>query len=100
MVDGGLDYMRCSAHGDEVCLSLYNDEPHEVQRDILEWGTFGKDGKEELMYVKIKDMETSHIKAVLEECNPSMVYRNCFEEELKRRLNNRSCPLEKDMWNV
>ena len=31
MVDGGLEYVRCSAHGDEVHLSLYDDEPHDIQ---------------------------------------------------------------------
>lgn len=87
MLDGGIDYIRCSANGDEVYLDLYDDEPHSVQREILAWGTYGKDGKQPFKRVAIKDMEASHIEAVLRECKPSVVYKNCMEQELKERAD-------------
>lgn len=85
MVDGGLDYCRRSNHGDEVDLCLYNDEPHSVQRDILRWGTYGKDGKSPLKLVPISEMETEHIMAVLKECAPAHVLRECMIKELETR---------------
>lgn len=61
MVDGGLAYQRSSANGDEVFLCVYDDDDHEIIREALEWGTYGKDGDQPLTFIKLKDMETSHI---------------------------------------
>lgn len=85
MVDGGLDYLRRSAHGDERDASAYDDAPHELQRVLLEWGTYGKGGKEALRYVPIREMSTAHIKAVLRNCSPTAVIKNCMEKELRHR---------------
>ena len=85
MVDGGNDYSRRSAHGDERDLCLYDDEPHEVQSEILDWGSYGKNGDEPLHRIQIKDMETEHIEAVLRECGPSKVRANCMKRELELR---------------
>ena len=82
MIDGGLSYIRCSTHEDQESLAKTDDEPHEVQRDVLKWGTYGIDGTEKLRHVKISEMEDGHIKAVLKECNPAEVYKNCMEKEL------------------
>jgi len=68
IVDGGLDYARRSANGDEIDLNVYSDEPHEVIREALTWGTYGKNGDQPLTYVKLKDMSSEHIRACLEEC--------------------------------
>ena len=87
MVDGGLDYLRRSTNPAEE-LSLYDDQSHEVQRQYLKWGSYGKDGKQPLRRIKIADMETSHIEAVLRECNPIGVIRNCMENELLFRNNS------------
>lgn len=85
MVDGGLSYERRSFNGDEVDLSLYDDQPHDVQRAVLRWGSYGKNGDEPLKRIAIRDMETEHIQAVLNGCNPADVFKNCMEEELKQR---------------
>lgn len=79
MIDGGLDYSRRSANGDEVVLNLYDDEPHNVQSRVLKWGTRG-------ISIAIADMSTDHINAVLAECTPWRVYRNCMRVELEIRL--------------
>ncbi len=86
MVDGGLDYLRRSGNGDEEDTSLFNDEPHEVQRAILSWGTYGLEGNSPLKWVAIKDMSTSHLKAALKPRHTSeSVTIACMEKELKER---------------
>lgn len=88
MVDGGLDYCRRSANGGGVDLTMTDEQPHSIQRDVLEWGTYGKDGKQPLSYISIGEMETEHIEAVLKtQPNIYAVYRNCMEKELEERKN-------------
>lgn len=86
MIDGGLSYVRSSAHDDQVSMALYdNDTPHSSQRLILEWGTYGINGDEGKSYIAVACMETAHILAVLEECNPAYVYAQCMIKELVER---------------
>ena len=65
MVDGGFEYLRRNAQDDYEELSRYDDEPFEVRRQIVAWGTRGKDGLQPLKYVVVAEMETEHIEAVL-----------------------------------
>ncbi len=105
-VDGGLQYQRRSAHGDEVCLCQYTDAPHDVKRRALEWGTNGKTGNDPLKYVAIADMSNDHLAAVILMANMmnenveeldgvvpvsgmrkiSELHVKCMEEELERRM--------------
>ena len=85
MVDGGFDYLRRSAHTDAKELSLYDDQPHSVQRETLVWGTYGLNGDQPLQYKTIASMETDHIEAVLVNCSPCLVIKNCMLQELKDR---------------
>ena len=85
MVDGGLSYIRRSANGDEIDMSLYNDQPHEVQRDVLTWGTYGIDGDQPLQYITIADMDTGHLEAVVEMGGVCPVRRKCMQKELEFR---------------
>jgi hypothetical protein len=68
MVDGGLDYLRRNVHEDAPYeeLSLYCNSDHEVIRECFKWGTRGKDGKQPLTWLVLKDMKTDHIEAILE----------------------------------
>jgi hypothetical protein len=84
-VDGGLGYLRRSCNGDEQDMSLYDDQPHSVQREMLTWGTYGKDDKNSLTYIPISCMDTSHIEAVLKDSKPAQVYRKCMEMEIQNR---------------
>ena len=88
MVDGGLDYCRRSCNGDEIDLCLYDDAPHEVQREILKWGSYGKDRQEPLHFIRIADMETDHLVSVLMECSPRSIIKSCMEKELLYREQN------------
>ena len=42
MIDGGNDYIRCSANGDEVFLTVYLEDSHDRVREVMKWGTRGK----------------------------------------------------------
>lgn len=66
MVDGGLDYLRRSAQGDEFDLSVCLDDEHEAVRVALEWGTRGPNGDQPFRMVKLCDMTDDHIQACLE----------------------------------
>ena len=85
MIDGGLDYHRRSANGDEESLCLYDNEPHETQARVLTWGSYGINGDQPIRWITIADMETDHLKAVLEQCTPRGVLKSCMIEELIRR---------------
>ena len=84
MVDGGLDYLRRIVHDDAPAeeLSVYSDAPHSVIREVFKWGTRGKDGKQPLKFVVLKDMTTDHIEAILETQNLPGYMRKIFLDEL------------------
>jgi len=84
MVDGGLEYVRRSAHGDEEDLCLYDDAPHIIQASVLEWGTYGINGDQPLKYVTIAEMDTAHIEAVLK-LNVNPTHKACMQHELLLR---------------
>ena len=85
MVDGGLAYVRTTLHDDQISLALYDDEPHEVQREVLKWGTRGVNGDQPLTFKPISEMDTAHIGNVIGMQNVSPVHRKCMAEELRRR---------------
>jgi len=58
-------------------------------REVMFWGTYGKNMDQPLKYVLLKDMSNSHIKAVLDNVKSiSERYRKEFENELKYRKEN------------
>lgn len=73
-VDGGLSYVRRgfeenSPNAKE--LSLYiPDAPYEEAVKFAAWGSYGKNGDEELHYIPICEMTTEHISAVLKNQKP------------------------------
>lgn len=85
MVDGGLSYLRRSVHEDQVDLSLYDDQPHEVQRDVLTWGTYGINGDQPLQYKAIADMDTGHLEAVVRMAGLCRIRKSCMLKELELR---------------
>jgi len=86
MVDGGLDYLRRSAHGDEVDMSIESSDNHEHNRVHFKWGTYGKDGKGPFQRKALSDLTTNHIKAILKtQPQISDEIRSFFEAELKHR---------------
>jgi len=88
MVDGGCDYLRRyvveEAPAEE--LSVYSDDPHEVVREAMHWGTRGVNGDQPLKYIPLKEMTTDHIQACLD-TQPRMHphFRTAMENELDFR---------------
>jgi len=88
MVDGGLEYLRRNVHDDAPYeeLSVYTDAPHTEIREAFRWGTRGKDGKQPLKYVPLKDLTTEHINAILDTQSHIADYvRKIFIDELSFR---------------
>ena len=90
MVDGGLDYGRRNQHDSApyIEMSLYDDEPHSVQREILKWGTYGINGDQPLKFVTIAEMDTAHLEAVVKIPGIRPEFRNCMEDEIGQREMN------------
>ena len=89
MVDGGNAYLRRNVHDDYPYeeMSLYKDASIETLREYFVWGTRGKDGKQPLSWVKLKDMSSSHIEAILDtQMAISDTVRELFYRELDYRL--------------
>jgi len=84
-VDGGLDYLRRLGPFDYEELSLTTEDDFSKVREVITWGTRGKDGKQPLSYIKVKDMELSHIQSVLDLQYTSDNMRFVLESELNFR---------------
>lgn len=91
MVDGGLDYQRFNVvdQAPHENLSVVDDGLHTTRREHLCWGkNYDKDMNRlsETQWIPIMDMDTDHIKAVLENIkNLSPFYKEVFENELEYR---------------
>lgn len=88
MVDGGLDYTRRNVYDDAPYqeLSVYLTDGHDKVREVVKWGTYGKDGNQPLSYILLKDMSTEHIQACLDNVKTMHpAYKESFKEELKLR---------------
>lgn len=89
MIDGGLDYVRCSAHDDQVFVGVHLEDGHEAVREALTWGTFGKNGDQPLRHVTLSEMSDAHIQACLD--TQTRMYpqiRTAMENELQYRKEN------------
>ena len=68
VVDGGLDYQRRSVNKNapEIDLSVTEEHPHLLARELVTWGTYGKQQDQPLYYIAVAVMETEHLQAVLD----------------------------------
>ena len=84
--DGGINYIKRSVNKIPYTdLSLYSTDSFEKLRGGMEWGTFGKDGDEELKYKSISNMSSNHIKAILLNCKVADYMKELFEKEIAFR---------------
>ncbi len=86
MRDGGQDYIRCSLNiekPEELSLTLEDD--HDKVREVVTWGTYGINGDQPLTYLKVSEMETAHIVAVLDIAGIAPWRIQVLETELKLR---------------
>jgi hypothetical protein len=87
MVDGGCDYLRRSSNVIPAeDMTVWSDDPHEMIREAMHWGTRGVDGKQPLRYVSLKDMTTDHIEACLNtQQHMHLSFRKAMQDELEYR---------------
>jgi len=88
MVDGGKDYLRRNVNKEpyeELSIPIKDATFGECRKHIT-WGTRGKNGDQPLKFKPIKDLDTDHIKVILEnQTQISDMYRDLFERELTLR---------------
>lgn len=89
-VDGGKDYLkRGFIIPDFEETSVYNTDDIGIIREVFTWGTYGKDGKQELRYILLKDMDIEHIEAILETQTRLPEYvKNIFKKEIEFKKDN------------
>ena len=87
-IDGGHVYLRrigsLAFCGD---LSVTTKDDFELVRDAFTWGTYGKDGKQSRTEVKLQDMTSEHIQAILstQQHIKDSVVEQLFKQELLYR---------------
>ena len=90
MLDGGWDYVRRSVNGDEKLLTVWSDDSHEVIREVVTWGTYGREGDQLITHVKIADMYDDHLQACLDtqEATMRLALYKVMQDELECRNEN------------
>lgn len=93
MVDGGNEYRRRNLHDDApyIEMSVYFDDPFEQVREVLCWGTYGKNGDQPRQWVPLCKMSDAHINAILntqKHISPELY--KLFETELEWRQNGQA----------
>jgi hypothetical protein len=95
MVDGGNDYLRRNIYIDHPHIenSLYSDAPFEEIRQAFLRGGRGKDGKQPLTWVALKDMSDEWLEAALQynlERGMGLSFANMMyvAEQDYRKVNN------------
>ena len=84
--DGGVEYLRRSVNVIPwEDLSLYSDDPFEILRENITWGTYGKNGNEPLHYKSVSNMSTNHINAIFSQYRLADYLKEVFEKEISYR---------------
>ena len=88
-VDGGLEYSRVGCpNGSQYKyepLFLYENDDFDLIKENLVWGTYGKDGKQPLKWVKFTECEDEHLKAILKIHIPDL-YKKVINAILEERV--------------
>ena len=91
MLDGGLDYCRCTVNGDEDFIVLTDEDAFEDVRLVFGRFSRGKMLDEKPRYVPLCDMTDDHLKAVIEYCETTRgagTYLDLYKRELEYRTEN------------
>ena len=62
-VDGGQCYLKRSGKYEETSVTTHSSI--EEIREAFMWGSYGKNGDEPLKLIKLKDLEDSHLLAII-----------------------------------
>ena len=97
--DGGLSYLKRSVNKETYeDLSLYSTDSFEILRENITWGTFGKNGDEELHYKSISNMSSNHIKSILSQYKLADYLKELFEKEMAYRNECETKGLVETVW--
>lgn len=88
LLDGGLEYVRASGHGDEELIEVYSDEPFEKVRQYCYRNGYGKDMKGPFQTTFLKDMTDEHLNALLTYCLPINQFLPLYKMEIEYRKEN------------
>ena len=90
MIDGGLDYVRYAGPKDALpeMMQVYANDPHSKIREGCFWGTYNKKKSSPLQYKALKDLSTSHIKAILNTQTLPLWRIKIFNTELLHRSSS------------
>ena len=87
--DGGNEYFHRSVNIIPAeDLSLYSDAPFEQLREVITRGSRGKDMKQPLTYIKLKDIDDEYLDALIdyeEELRPNNKYLTFYKQEKEFR---------------
>ena len=84
--DGSLSYLKRSVNKEPYeDLSLYSDDPFEILRENITWGTFGKNRNEPLHYKSVSNMSSNHINSILSQYKLEDYLKELFEKEMAYR---------------
>jgi len=91
MVDGGLSYGRYGAKDLDklIVYNYYADDPFDLVRCYATRGSRGKDGKQPLKWIPLKDMDDDYLEAVLEYGGADW-HLELIRKEIKYREHERS----------
>lgn len=88
-IDGGLEYSRVGwpvgGYHNYEPLFLYENDDFDLKKECLVWGTYGKDGKQPLKWVKFTECEDDHLKAILK-MHISDLYKEAINVILEERV--------------
>jgi len=94
MVDGGHKYLRRNVNEKYPYIerTLYEDSDFTEIRKYMLWGTYGKNGDQPLSHLKLKDIETEHIEAIIKTQKQleDTSYLKLFKKELEYRNENKN----------
>lgn len=90
ILDGGTNYVRRSINEiPATVITIEDTDPHELIREHFEWGTYGKNGDQELKYVVLKDLTDDHLQAIIRtQTHLKEHILKVFFDELEHRKNN------------
>lgn len=80
-IDGGSSYLKRNGNN-YVDTSLSSNDDFDKIRNEFEWGTKGVNGKQPLQYIKLKDMEATHIESILSTQLLAKEIKDIFKKEL------------------
>lgn len=86
-IDGGNAYQRLLFDKEDFKINtVYFEDDIETKRESFEWGSYGVNGDEPKSYIKLKDMTTDHIEAIIRtQTQLSKTTIDLFKEELEFR---------------